>query len=321
MALDLALAARIELAATMRRQGVDAKELTQLRVTAPKSADEAQGVYDLVADHGHVGECLWPSRVWAKGQMKLYRTATQGWVVVGNWVFEFEPNIKVALAHPDAVSVSVPVQWLSTVTGVRDMEKVLDDGAYSDFTVQLKGGSTIAVHKCIMAARCGVAEGILRTGDRAPGGDLDIDDLDPADAQHMVKFIYTGRLGRNVKPLSCAALAAAADKYKVPDLEAASIAAMRDGFRDDPSSVWSVLSLPSNSADVVQSCLRVVAGLGMSPETVAQVTRLSAAGHSLTAAATFALATGKVNEDFVVGAAGAGAEPAAKRQRAGGGSQ
>eukprot|EP00662_Eupelagonemidae_sp_cell21_P018363 gene18363-51351_t len=75
------------------------------------------------------------------------------------------------------------------------MGSLMNDDTYADFKIELKDGTQLSRHKVILALRCGLVSGILRAGDRAPGGDrLVIDDLEPRAARSMVGFMYTGKL-------------------------------------------------------------------------------------------------------------------------------
>lgn len=201
------------------------------------------------------------------------------------------------------------------------MSKLLLDGTHTDFTIALKGGATMNTHRCIVGARCEVAAGVLRAGERAPGGDvLNIDDIAPELGRAIVWFMYTGVLdaapgGRS--PPDFAILAVAADKYKVAGLETACAAALRDALEADPDAVWDVLTAARvHAAQIVRTCLEVVAGMGNSATAAASLAAAAPALSSpLMGAVTAALVGGRVDARFTVDTVAGDGDPPNKRRR------
>ena len=102
-------------------------------------------------------------------------------------------------------------------TLAKDISALLKDSNTADCTLVVGGNVRIPVHRGILAARCPLFRAMLDNAELPLGGEKVMDGIEPALAELILEWIYTGNLA-DLDSRDCVALVVASDYFQIDGL-------------------------------------------------------------------------------------------------------
>jgi len=160
-----------------------------------------------------------------------------------------------------------PPEEDGSATLVEDLQNLYKSKKFSDVTFHVKlendkedtEEAEIKAHKNILAARCPYFDTMFSTGlKESTTGTIEVTDVDVTTFQHLLSFIYSGRLSADLSFSESASLLQVSDQYLMPELKRRCAAALERTLTPDNVQTYLVYACLFNCPDLKRACFKLM---------------------------------------------------------------